>query len=294
VVRNRRQGFVEHLQSPNSREIAVIDRNFPTENQDNAIDLVARKTVPAAGNGKPTPELFENAGIPVTEMRLAQGHDEMVGSCQPPENQIRRGAEEFALLEQERSHTWIRWKYVIAALNLIDTLAMREAKTNEPKGGKFNRVVRKFLRCYGLDRIHKSDRSRMRKYAGKLEVIDAWRAEQPAERQLELNHPRIVYDQWNQSLSRPALQPHSEPESEESNGLAELLAVLNRASNTDVTAALRIKKLDWFLDVMPFEWRPEIQARLRGLILRQERARHPNTRLKHLKIVSSTESPTPH
>jgi hypothetical protein len=279
-------------------EVVVIDRNFPAENQDNVVDLAARRPVSAAGNGRLTPALFENAGIPVTETRpvtpvVVQGHDEMVGSCQPSENQIRRGAEEFALLEQEQNHTWTRWKYVIAALNLIDTLAMREAKTNKPKGGKFNGVVRKFLRGYGLDRIHKSDRSRMRKFAGKLEVIDAWRAEQPAERQLELNHPRIVYNQWSRSLSRAALQPPSEPESGESNGIAELLMVLNRASDKDVTAAFTVKGLLWFLERIPADWRPKIQARLRGHILRQERAAHPNTRLKHLRIPSA-EPPTPH
>src|SRR5262249_21277467 len=157
----------------------------------------------------------------------------------------------------------------------IDTLAMREAKTNEPKGGKFNQAVGKFLRRYGLDRIHKSDRSRMRKYAGKLEEIDAWRAKQPAEQQLELNHPRVVYARW----SRPPRPAGSKRDKNPAPERPNLWLALNHATDEEVTAAFRSKTLAWFFDLIPPEWFPQIGDRLRGQILRQERARHPNTRL---------------
>jgi hypothetical protein len=64
-------------------------------------------------------------------------------------------------------------------------------------------------------------------------------------------------------------------------------------TDVQLVDALTVKGLDWFLENMPAEWRPQILARLRGPILRQEKARHPNTRMKRLKIVhNSTEPPT--
>jgi hypothetical protein len=209
----------------------------------------------------------------------AEAHGPMVGSCQPSENpapenkvgsrqpcenQIRRGAQEFALIEKERSHTWDRWKHVIVAVLLVDGLAMRKAGTNAPKGAKFNRAVRDFLRCYGLDRIHKSDRSRMRKYAGKLEVIDAWRSEQPPERQLELNHPRIVYVHWERST---AAKPNtrSEIKSESDSELESKKLDLTAWPAADVTAALAARDIDWFLNVMPKAWCPELTRRVAKL-----------------------------
>src|SRR5262249_28517212 len=157
--------------------------------------------------------------------------------------------------------TWDRWKHVIIALNLIDTLAMREANTNKPKGGKFNLVVGKFLRDYGFDRIHKSDRSRMRKYAGKLEVIDAWRAEQPTERQLELNYPRVVYNQWRRSLAP------SPPAGSKRGGKPEpvdkiMYAVFTAMSEADWAEVLPLfLDFEVFLRVMPPSWRSRLEAR---------------------------------
>ena len=194
--------------------------------------------------------------------------DAMVGSCQPSENQIRRGAQEFALIEKERSHTWDRWKHVITAILLIDALAMRSAKTNAPRGGKFNRAVRDFLRCYGLDRIHKSDRSRMRKFAGKLEEIDAWRAEQPAESQLELNHPRIVYDRWKRSTAVKSDEPAgnasgSEPETPDP--VASAVAALEALTDTQLTAVWTAFTLAPFLRTIPADMRSELERRIAGL-----------------------------
>jgi hypothetical protein len=44
----------------------VTDRNFSTENQENVVDLDARRAVPAS-DGKLTPEVFENPGAVVDE-----------------------------------------------------------------------------------------------------------------------------------------------------------------------------------------------------------------------------------
>jgi hypothetical protein len=45
---------------------------------------------------------------------------------------------------------------------------------------------------------------------------------------------------------------------------------------------------------MPPEWNSDIQKRLRGHILRQEQKRHPNTRLKNLRLVHSGDGLAKH
>jgi len=50
----------------------------------------------------------------------------------------------------------------------------------------------------------------------------------------------------------------------------------------------------WFIRVMPPEWNSDIQKRLRGHILRQEQKRHPNTRLKNLRLVHSGDGLAKH
>lgn len=72
------------------------------------------------------------------------------------------------------------------------------------------------------------------------------------------------------------------------------LSALKITSDEQVTAALRILTLDWFIRVMPPEWNSDIQKRLRGHILRQEQKRHPNTRLKNLRLVHSGDGLAKH
>ena len=48
--------------------------------------------------------------------------------------------------------------------------------------------------------------------------------------------------------------------------------------------------------MMPNEWRPHLELRAGGQMLSREKARHPNTRLKNvkLKLVGGTEASAPH
>ena len=199
-----------------------------------------------------------NSGPVVQESHCNVSELGVVGSCQPrPQDQIRRGAETFALIERERSHTWAQWKDVIIALNTIDVLGMREAKTNKPRGGKFNQVVGKFLRCYGLDRIHKSDRSRMREFAGRVDIIDAWRNGQPLESQLELNHPRVVFNRWNRSL-RPVSDENKKKNPPE---VTAVLAGLQALTDEQLTTVWTGFKLESFLRTLPKDWRTKLERR---------------------------------
>jgi hypothetical protein len=65
-------------------------------------------------------------------------------------------------------------------------------------------------------------------------------------------------------------------------------------SDAQLITQLTARGLDWFVANMPDAWREELQRRLRGPILRAEKARRPNVRMKHLKVVHSADSPTPH
>lgn len=48
--------------------------------------------------------------------------------------------------------------------------------------------------------------------------------------------------------------------------------------------------------MMPNEWRPHLERRAGGQMLSREKARHPNTKLKDvkLKLVGGTEASAPH
>ena len=104
-------------------------------------------------------------------------------------------------------------------------------------------------------------------------------------------------------ISKPKQAGKKEPEEEEETSAPEnlvpagtnlALSALKITSDEQVTAALRILTLDWFIRVMPPEWNSDIQKRLRGHILRKEQKRHPNTRLKNLRLVHSGDGLAKH
>jgi hypothetical protein len=68
---------------------------------------------------------------------------------------------------------------------------------------------------------------------------------------------------------------------------------LSAWSDEELTTALAELGIDRFLRVMPDEWRPKIQARAGGQMIAREKTKHPNTRLKNLRLVQDANSPTP-
>jgi hypothetical protein len=78
-----------------------------------------------------------------------------------------------------------------------------------------------------------------------------------------------------------------------------LLIAISKATGAELTEALIALSLDRFLQVMPAEWRPKLEARAGGQMISRVKERHPNVRLKHLdkaklRIVGSTESSAQH
>jgi len=74
-----------------------------------------------------------------------------------------------------------------------------------------------------------------------------------------------------------------------------LITAINNASDAELTAALAALGFDRFMRVMPDQWRPKLEARAGGQIIRRAKARHPNTKLKNLKleVVGGTELTRP-
>jgi|SRR5262245_22533953 len=101
---------------------------------------------------------------------------------------------------------------------------------------------------------------------------------------------RLVAKPKNQK--RVSEEEEEGPEEEEEAGTPEnpvpegpnlALTALNHATNEQVTAALRAKTLDWFLDVMPPEWRSELLRLVGGQAIQQLKSSYPDMRVKRLK-----------
>jgi hypothetical protein len=90
-------------------------------------------------------------------------------------------------------------------------------------------------------------------------------------------------------VKRPRPQNKSASNTDKSEG--EEIAV-PPITDEQLIAALEARGPEWLIENMP-GWRAWLQARLRGQILRAEQAKHPNVRMRHLRIVHS-EPPTHH
>jgi hypothetical protein len=224
----------------------------------------------------------------------------LVGNDQPITSVVQRG--QAALVRLEQNQTWADYVAVIVAL-AVGREVCRQA-IGQVKGRHFNEAMGRWLRCYGFDRIHKADRSRMLRCADHLPDINAWRAELPLHEQLELNHPRVVFRRWTRSLQEGASKPPKEEKPPKEKKPAEeekpsLDAAWIAATDSERTDVLRAFGYPAFKRVMPSEWRPDLEREAGGQYLSRAKGRHPNVRLKHLdkaklRLVGGTESTTPH
>lgn len=209
----------------------------------------------------------------------------MVGNDQPIQAVIQSG--QLALDRLEQNQTWPDWCAVIKVLETGREIC-RQASGGQDKGRRFNGAMGRWLRCYRFDRIDKSDRSRLLRCAEHLEAINAWRSGLQLSEQLELNHPRIVFQRWQRTLEKDEDIPKPSIDQEPKK--------LSGFTDAEWTDKLRTDLgFERFLRVMPNEWRPKLELRAGGQILSRAKARHPNTKLKNLRVVGGTEvSPTPH
>jgi hypothetical protein len=211
--------------------------------------------------------------------------NELVGDCQPIQGVIHCG--QIALVRLEQNQTWQDWCAVIKALAKGREIC-RQASGGHDKGKRFNKAMGRWLRCYGFDRIDKSDRSRLLRCADRLEAINTWRSGLPLSEQLELNHPRIVFECWQRTLEKDEDTPFPSVNQNPKKP--------SGFTDTEWTDALMTDLgFERFLRVMPNVWRPKLELLAGGQIISREKARHPNTKLKNLlKLVGGTEAPAPH
>jgi hypothetical protein len=169
---------------------------------------------------------------------------------------------------------------------------MAAAKADQPRGAPYHRAINHRLRLHGFDRYDKAARSRMVELARNLDAIEAWRATLPEERLAELNFPRIVLTAWKQSLS-PASSGERKGDKKKDTP-PPVDAALRVSSGWDIEiwqAVLAAKGFDWFREVMPSAWRPQLQQRAGEQFMRREQKRSPNKRLKNWKpaVVAGTD-----
>jgi hypothetical protein len=80
---------------------------------------------------------------------------------------------------------------------------MREARTNQPVGRRFNEAFGKWLALHGFERLDKGDRSRLIECLRHRAEIEAWRSTLPLNKRLALNHPSAVIRCWKASTLIP-------------------------------------------------------------------------------------------
>jgi hypothetical protein len=176
---------------------------------------------------------------------------QLVGNDQPIQGIIHRG--QVALARLEQNQTWPDWCAVIKALAKGRDIR-RQTSGGHNKGRRFNEAMGSWLRRYGFDRIHKSDRSRLLRCADHLEAIDSWRSGRPLSEQLELNHPRIVFERWQRILEKDEDTPTPSVNQNPKNP--------SGFTDAEWTDALRTNLgFERFLRVMPNEWRPKLELR---------------------------------
>jgi hypothetical protein len=205
--------------------------------------------------------------------------NELVGNDQPIQGIIHCG--QLALVRLEKNQTWSDWCAVIKALAKGRGIC-RQASGGHDKGKRFNNAMGRWLRCYGFDRIDKSDRSRLLKCADQLEEINVWRAGLLLHEQLELNHPRAVFNRWERSQAVVGKTPKPS-EARKPN----LRAILNQATDAELTEALAELGIGRFMRVIPANWRKPLEGRIVGQVIRRAR---PNARVKDLRLVVDNEN----
>jgi len=225
----------------------LVDRNFPTENQDNVVSLAAFQPV--------------KDGV------------EKVCSFKPSSAStnpiIERGKAALSRLEHDKQ-TWADWSDACKAQLEVQTLAMASARVNAPQGPAYRKAIKHYLGCYGFDRVNKSTRSLMCEVARNLAAIESWRSTLPNDELLELNHPRIVLAHWKRSLRSPP-----KPKGAKANPMLE---GWNRANSKQRTSGLTEIRFDCFRLFMPADWHKPMKECAASL-LTEDPDRNPDFRI---------------
>jgi hypothetical protein len=144
-------------------------------------------------------------------------------SNQSAEEAVRRGQDAWARVRGD--HTWEDWLRVGAALAILRTEAMHEARVNQPSGRNYNEAFGTLLQKFGFDTIDKGDRARLFEVMAKLVEIEAWRATLTQDQRVLLNHPTTVLRKFKgATAASDPVKPKTSPVAK----LKQYLAILEK------------------------------------------------------------------
>ena len=123
-----------------------------------------------------------------------------VGTLHTNADAYRDGREALDRLSNT-ARVWADWQRVGAALAAGRTEAMRLAKTNTPKGRKYNRAFGDVLKReqLGTDRLDSATRNQLLQIDEHKSEIEEWRATLPLAQRLRLNHPSAIWRNWQRT-----------------------------------------------------------------------------------------------
>jgi hypothetical protein len=162
-----------------------------------------------------------------------------LGCATQPSDPIKAGQQAWERLQAHQ--TWDDWKAVGFALAEGRTRAMAAARTNQPRGSRYNKIYSGWLGARGFDNLGKSTRARLLQCIEQIDEIETWFRTLKADKRLKLNHPTTVLSAWKRAMA-PKPKPSEKPTS-------------------DWDSFFKQFTLRDFLDRMPPEWRDELLRR---------------------------------
>jgi hypothetical protein len=189
----------------------------------------------------------------VVELRSPARTD--LGCATHPIDSIKTGQQAWARLQLHS--TWDDWKKVGIAIAEGRTKAMAAAKTNQPRGRRYNTEFGAWLRVRGFDDLEATTRKRLLQCMENIDAIEVWLKKLALDKRLKLNHPTTVLSAWKRSTAE------SKPKKKKQ--VPDWVTAFKQTPDADKTRGLeRIHPKD-FLKVMPVGWHPELTRLVNNL-----------------------------
>jgi hypothetical protein len=103
---------------------------------------------------------------------------------------VAEGRAAWKRLRNDRA-TFEDWTAVSRALVVGRTVALKEAGTNAPVGGRYNNAMGRWLVAHGLDGVNNQERYALFKILENLDAVTAWRDGLPEPQRRKHNHPSL-------------------------------------------------------------------------------------------------------
>lgn len=145
----------------------------------------------------------------------------------PAEHQekVRLGQE--AMARQRRG--WEDWLTIGEAFEVGRAEVMREIKTNETVGRRYEKAMQGWLIANGFTEIDKGTRSRLLECLKHRTEIERWRSVLTSSEQFRYNHPNTVLRKWKAATAVP--DPNATPRISPFTKLKESIALLDEENH---------------------------------------------------------------